>query len=346
MKIGKFEIGTKTYIVAEIGNNHLGKPELAFKSLEVVAKIGIDAVKFQLFNPDLLVNPKSPVLKHVPNNCYLTQRERFKNMMLSRDVFIELAKRAEKLGVAFLCTPFDLDSVDFLNKLVPAFKIASGDINNIPLLEYIISKGKPILVSSGMCNQQEVDKLVSLLPKDRSVLLHCIGAYPTPDNEVCLSLIPFYSQRYNMFIGYSDHTPDTLAPLSAVALGAVVIEKHFILDKSIPGGDRDLSLDGDEMTKLVRNIRRLESMIGRVPRCVQHSENYARVNLRRCAYARKLIMREDKITMDDIVWLRPVVEEGISYEDFKNNSLLKAKETIYSEEPLTKENVELIVNPF
>ncbi|MBI5195888.1 MAG: N-acetylneuraminate synthase family protein [Nitrospirae bacterium] len=340
MKIGNFEIGRKTFIIAEIGNNHLGDAELAMKTLEAAAASGADAVKFQLFDPELLVSKDAPVLKHVPDKSHGTQRERFKSMVLPGGVFRELAQKAESIGMVFLCTPFDEKSADFLDDIVPAFKVASGDANNLPLLRHVISKGKPVLVSTGFCKQEEVDRLAEMLPKKGSILLHCIGAYPVPDNETGLSLIPFYNQRYGLPVGYSDHTADTLAPLAAVATGAVVIEKHFILDRSIPGGDRALSLEPKEMSDFIRDIRRLEKMMGDYPRKIQPSEEYGRTNLRRSAYAKYNIRKGQKITAADVIWLRPVPANSVSFEDFDTVSSFIAQKDIDSEEPLTYNNID------
>ena len=335
MKIGNFEIGTRTFIIAEIGNNHLGDAQLAKETLAAAAESGVDAVKFQMFNPDLLVSSDEPVLKHVTDNVCATQRERFRKMMLSEKVFIDLAEKTAKLGLTFLTTPFDIHSADFLDPLVPAFKISSGDADNKPLIYHILSKNKPILISTGMSTQDEIDKLVTMLPEDNTLLLHCIGAYPTPDDQACLSLIPFYNEKYKMPIGYSDHTVGLLAPLAAVGMGAVVIEKHFILDDSIPGGDRALSLTPKRMNELVRQIRRVEKMKGTVPRKIQAAEIYGCQKLRRCAYTNRTILQGENITEKDIIWLRPVVENSLHFDIFNEKSHIKAVKTIEKEHPLT-----------
>ena len=339
MKIKHFEIGSCALIIAEIGNNHLGDPDLAHRTLEAAAESGVDAIKFQLFNPDLLVSNDAPILRHVPDRIHGTQRERFQSMLLPPEAFVRLAEHAEELGKIFLTTPFDEKSADILDDLVPAFKIASGDANNTPLLKYIISKGKPVLISTGTCDQDEVDKLVSIIPKDNSVLLHCVGSYPTPDDQASLSMIPFYRKRYGIFTGYSDHTAGILAPLAAISMGAVVLEKHFILDKSLPAGDREVSLTPKEMFDLVKEIRRLESMLGRTPRRVLPCEKYGRRNLRRNAYAKRDIKSHETITVHDVVWLRPEVERGLSFDDFNKAHSFKAKKAIDFEEPLTLDNV-------
>lgn len=314
MKIGDFSVGTRPYVIAEIGNNHLGDIDLAHRTLDAAIDAGVDAVKFQLFKPDELVAASEPLLKHVPDKTCSTQRERFRRMCLKPEDFTVLAEHARKRNTTFLCTPFDLASADFLDPLVPAFKIASGDATNFQLIDHVVRKGKPVMVSTGCCTQDEVDALVRKLPKDRTLLFHCVGSYPTPDEDVCLSLISYYTQRYGIPVGYSDHTCDLLAPVGAVAAGALAIEKHFILDRSLPGGDRELSLTGLEMAQLVKDARRAFAMVGVTPREVRPSEKYGRLKLRRSPYTRRPVSAGEILNMDDIVFLRPVVEGAYSLD--------------------------------
>lgn len=303
--------GNNVAVIAEIGNNHLGDVELAHKTLDAAVDAGVDAVKFQLYIPELLITGDQPVLAHVPDNTFATQRERFGSMVLLREEFAALAEHAKERGVMFLCTPFDEESADFLDSIVPAFKLASGDSSHFQLIDHVVAKGKPVLASTGLCNQDEVDQLVDHLPNERSMILHCVGAYPTPDEDASLGLIPYYKQRYSIPVGYSDHTPDTLAPLAAVAMGATVIEKHFILDKSLPGGDRALSLDGAQMRAFVDDVRRLEAMSKGGPRQLLPSEVYGRENLRRSPYVKRAAKAGDRLLAEDIVYLRP--ELGKAY---------------------------------
>ncbi|MBM3251182.1 MAG: N-acetylneuraminate synthase [Candidatus Omnitrophica bacterium] len=339
MNIDNFRIGSRTFIIAEIGNNHLGKISLAEETLQAAASCGVDAVKFQLFKPDLLVSPEALVLRHVAGNTHTTQRQRFRSVMLAEGAFKRLSKLAKELGVICLATPFDLESARFLDDLVPAYKIASGDANNYPLIEYIISRNKPILISTGMCNQREIDSLVKSIPRRRSILLHCIGAYPVPESQACLSLIPFLRKRYKMAVGYSDHTRGILSSLAAVTLGAVVIEKHFMLDKSVNGGDKDLSLIPSEMAELVNKVRELEKMMGDTPRRIQECETYYRKNLRRSAYAKTDIKAGQLINVRDIAWLRPQVGAGFTFGDLIGGKKLKARKAILAEKPLTRDNI-------
>lgn len=339
--IGNVEIGSKTFIIAEIGNNHIGDFNLAKQSLEAAARCGVDAVKFQTFKPELLVDKHMPIFAHVPDKSLKTQRERSKKMALTNDEFIRLTEIAKEIGIMLLTTPFDKGSADFIDKYVPVFKIASGDVNNIPLLDHVLAKGKGMLVSTGMCSQDEVDELVAYIPKGRLILFHCVASYPTKPEDANLSLIPFYQQRYQIPIAYSDHTAGLTASMMAAAMGAVAIEKHFILDRSIPAGDIAVSLDPKEMTTLVNAIREIDLMKGKPPRKLLDCEQYGKRTLRRTAYAKRPIAKDEGILTDDVVWLRPMQDEGIVFKHFKGGYKLVAKHHIAMEEPLTMGNVSL-----
>lgn len=340
--IQKFGSLERPYIIAEVGNNHLGDVEIAHKSIDAAVDAGVDAVKFQLFDPDLLITASEPVLKHVPANKFSTQRERFRHMVLEHAEFESLARHCAEASVAFLCTPFDPPSADFLDTLVPAFKIASGDSSNFALIDHVTRKGKPMMASTGLCEQDEVDELVSHLPADRSLIFHCIGAYPTPDADANLALIPFYRERYGLSVGFSDHTTDPLASLAAVALGATIIEKHFILDRTLPGGDRDLSLDAASMHELVKGARRIASMRGTMPRTLTPSEAYGREKLRRSAYAKRAIHAGERFGIEDVVLLRPEISGAHSLKDVLDASGLIATADITPESVLTTDNTELL----
>ncbi|WIM05105.1 MAG: N-acetylneuraminate synthase family protein [Candidatus Nitricoxidivorans perseverans] len=341
MKNDKLEalIANVPFVIAEVGNNHLGDPELAHRTLDAAADAGVDAVKFQLFDPDELVASTEPVLSHVPDNRFATQRERFRHMVLGREHFIALVEHARMRNVMFLCTPFDRESADFLAPLVPAFKIASGDASNFQLLDHVASMGKPMFVSTGCCTQDEVDWLVGRMPKDRLVIFHCVGSYPTPDAEASMSMIPYYASRYGVPVGYSDHTKDQLAPLLAVALGVVAIEKHFILDRSIPGGDRALSLTGPEMANLVSELRRARLMLGESSqRTILACERYGREKLRRSPYARHAVKAGEHMQMQDVILLRPEIAGAYSLADLSRHSAVQALRDIGAETPLTPDN--------
>lgn len=340
MKIGDFEIGSRTFVIAEIGNNHLGRPESAHEMLDAAADSGVDAVKFQLYTPELLVTSDMPVLAHVPKSEATTQRERFSKMRLPDEAYQDLANHAAERGVVFLTTPFDRESVDLLDPFLQAYKIASGEANNYGLIDYIIAKNKPILLSTGMCSEADIDALVDRLPTDRSAILHCIGSYPTPDDQASLAVIARMRDRYRLPIGYSDHTVDTLAPVMAVAMGATVIEKHFLIDPDSPAGDRALSITPQQMSQMVEDIRRVESMLGDGTRTLQPCEEYASRALRKCLYASNSIQEGEAIGEANTILLRPVVDGA--REPAMQHGQLRASGPIDEGEALTELNTERI----
>lgn len=304
MKIGGFELGAHTLVIAEVGSNHCGDVDLARQTLLAAAESGADVVKFQMYDPEKLVEPTAPVLSYITQS-HRSQRERFRSLSLPRGVFVELADLARQAGVGFLVTPFDEDAVDFLDSLVPAFKVASGDLTNLRLLKAVASRGKPVLLSTGMATLEEIDRATAEVPKDRLVLLHCIGAYPTPDEEVNLETIRLLRDRFRVPVGWSDHTHDCVAAVAAVAVGAQLVEKHFILSKNLPAADVELSADPTEFRDMVQTIRRVETMRGGAWRHTTPSEQYFREKLRRAVYARQEIPAGTSVTEEMVIPLRP-----------------------------------------
>lgn len=342
LMLGALRLGSAPYVIAEIGNNHLGDVDLAHRTLDAAADAGVSAVKFQMIDPEKIVIGTEPLLQHVPDRETRTQRERFQKMSLRGEHFAALAEHARRRSVAFMCTPFDEASADYLEDLVRVYKVASGDVSNLRLLDHIAAKGKPMLVSTGMCTQDEIDALVKRLPADRLLLFHCIGAYPTPDAEVNMAIVPFLRQRYGLPIGFSDHTPDLLAPALAVGLGAVAIEKHFILDRSLPGGDRALSLVPEEMTELVKNLRRVVAMIGDSPRRLYDCEQYGRRKLRRSPYTSRAARAGETLDLNSIVFLRPCDERAFSVAEVMAATHVELLADFGPEELLTPANARLV----
>lgn len=326
MKLGNFDIGQKAFLIAEIGNNHNGDFETAKKLIIEAAKAGADAVKFQTFNPDLYVDKKLPIVAHA-KGVYKTQHERLQSIRLTEVHYYELKKLSDEQGVIFCSTPFDTESADFLDKIVPFFKVASGDLTNVPLLKHVAAKGKPVIISSGMGNEKEIQRAINIFPKESLVLLHCVARYPTPSEEANMLSIPFLRKRFNVPVGYSDHTIGLTACRVAAAMGAVVIEKHFTLDKSQSMGDHVLSADPGDLAELVMEIRDIEKTLGAYGKPVDNQKDAARV-MRRSLYARVNIKKGDEITLENIVPLRP--PDGIPAEAVEDltgkTSLLDIKE--------------------
>jgi len=303
MKLGEFEIGKKTFIIAEIGNNHNGDFKTAEKLVHEAVKAGADAVKFQTFNPDLYVDPTLKTIAHV-RGASNTQHERLTTLKLEYDEFRALKGLADELGILFLSTPFDKDAVDFLDELVPAFKVASGDLTNIPLLERVASKGKPVILSTGMGDEMEIERALNIFDRENIILLHCVARYPTPVEGANMLSIPYLRDKFRVPVGYSDHSIGLTSCIVAASLGAVVIEKHFTLDKEQPVGDHKISMNPVDLSELVRDVRDIELSLGNYCKPVDAEKEAAKV-MRRSLYAGSDILKGSRLSLDMMVALRP-----------------------------------------
>ena len=284
----------KTYIIAEAGVNHNGDPDLALQLVEAAAKAGADAVKFQTFKATNLVTQKAEKAEYQKQTTGSgeTQFAMLKRLELSFELHHELIRLASDLDIQFLSTPFDFESVDLLAQTfdLPCLKIPSGEITNGPLLLKIAQTGKPVILSTGMSTLEEVEQALSVLAfgflesrdkpsidafheaflsaKGRSVLqdkvrlLHCTTEYPAPFEDVNLRAMDTLAETFNLPVGFSDHTEGIAVAVAAVARGAVVIEKHFTLNRGLPGPDHRASLEPDELKAMVRSIREVEVALG------------------------------------------------------------------------------------
>ena len=301
MKIGNFDTDKKVFVIAEIGNNHEGSFSEAKKSVWAAAEAGADAVKFQTIVPDKLISAN--------------QHERLQQLKayaLSLPQFEKLHKEAIRAGILFLSTPFDLDSVNLLKDLVPAFKIASGDSNYKQLLQKIATTGKPVIVSTGLSDQDEKIRLRDFfhaawrsdgLGDPGLALLHCVTEYPTPDERAGLQYLKIMRELANVTPGYSDHTLGIEAAVLAVALGARIVEKHFTLDKTKKTfRDHALSADPEDFQILVERIRRAEAFLAPVR---QEDPPAAMSAARRSAAAERDLQVGHTLQAQDIIWLRP-----------------------------------------
>jgi N-acetylneuraminate synthase len=270
VKIGNKLIGSQqpVFVIAEAGVNHNGDLKRAHELIDVAVKGGADAVKFQTFQADRLVLPNAPKAKYQlqATGDAESQLEMLRRLELSSDAHRELQSYCHKRGIIFLSTPFDEQAVDLLEELeVPAFKISSGDLTNSPLLEYVALKGRPVILSTGMSEISELIEAVSVLNSagcENPILLHCVSNYPANAPEVNLRAMQTMRAAFDQPIGFSDHTEGIDISLAAVALGACVIEKHFTLDRRLPGPDHRASLEPGELLQLVQSIRRVESALG------------------------------------------------------------------------------------
>lgn len=260
--------GAPCFIIAEAGVNHNGSLELAKKLIDVAVEAGVDAVKFQTFKADKLVVPDAEKADYQKNTTGEedSQYQMLKKLELTEHEFMELSSYAKEHGIIFLSSPFDKESADFLDSIsVPIFKISSGELTNIPLLKHIAKKKKPIILSTGMATLGEIDEALSTLTKESSegiILLHCVTNYPAKMEEVNLNVINTLRCCYKLPVGFSDHTPGIVASLAATAMGSCVVEKHFTIDKNLPGPDHSASLSPTELKALVQGIRDIECAMG------------------------------------------------------------------------------------
>lgn len=270
IKVGNKYIGEgePTFFIAEIGNNHNGDYYIAKKTVEEAVKSGADAVKFQkrfideVFTKELQNKPQTK--DQIFGKTYGAYRQALE---LNFDDFVKLKKVSEELGTIFFATPFDKKSADFLEEVgVELYKIASFDTTNLPLLEYVAKKGKPVILSSGMTSLEELDEAVGTILQynNQLVVLHCVSVYPTVDERLNLLSVPFLKERYAPLpVGYSGHEMDYSPTLAAVSLGAKCVERHITLDKKLPGPDHaTVSIDPEQFKKMVDSARRIERAMG------------------------------------------------------------------------------------
>ncbi len=332
----------KVYIIAEAGDNHNGDFNTALKLVDVAKRAGADCVKFQTFVTEEIISKYAEMAEYQKKNTGKeeSQFEMVKRLELSFDEFRKIKEYCDRVEIQFLSTPFDLKSVDFLNELgVPFFKIPSGEITNYPYLIKIAHTGKPVVMSTGMCEPDEILAAINVLEKNGSgeiTLLHCNTEYPTPLKDVNLYAMRTMKKMFGKKVGYSDHTKGIEVPVAAVALGACVIEKHFTLDKNMPGPDHKASLEPDELGRMVKNIRNIEIALGDGVKRVSESERKNIAIARKSIVARRNIQEGEILTEENLAVKRPGT--GINpmqwmevlgtraVRDFKEDELIEIRE--------------------
>lgn len=306
MKIGNCNLSEEVYVIAEIGGNHNGNAEAAFQLVEEAAKTGVNAVKFQTYSAETLVHPSLEPLPIVRKH-YKTQLERFKSLELSDATYEKIIAQCKALGVDFMTSPFDLNILEKFHPSMPAIKIASGDLTFQPLIEAAIKTGKPVILSTGMATIEDIDNAIAELPTEQIMLLHCVSVYPLPDALVNLQSIPYMQQRWPAIpIGYSDHSIGNEACISAVAMGARLIEKHFTLDCSQRPGDHVLSANPESMQMLVQSIRRITQMRGTWKKAPAEQEASMQQWMRRGIYAARDLPAGKILESKDMLYIRPM----------------------------------------
>lgn len=326
----------KTYIIAEAGVNHNGSYQRAKKLITIAASAGADAVKFQTFTANNLVTKNAPLASYQKkNSLQKSQHDMLRALELSKNEFIQLKKYAQRKKIDFLSTPFDMESLNFLvkNLRLNTIKISSGDLLNAPLLLAAAQAKVKIIVSTGMANLKEIQFALSviafgylhgrkiptssslssslksrraqLLLRKKIVILHCTTEYPAPFHEINLRVLKTIYEKFQIPVGYSDHTLGPIASLGAVALGASMIEKHFTINKKLPGPDHKMSLDPQELKQFVKEIRILETTLGSSEKKPTASEKKNMVICRKSLVAARDIKKGDTFTMNNLTVKRP-----------------------------------------
>jgi N,N'-diacetyllegionaminate synthase len=303
--------GQPCFVIAEAGVAHNGRLDFALELVDAAAAAGADAVKFQTFRTQQVISRHAPKAEYQKRTTGAkeSQFDMVKALELSAADHKKIVQRCRERRLMFLSTPFDEESVDLLSRLgVPAFKIASGDISNWPLLHAIASHGKPVILSTGMSWLGEVEAALEVLRKagcQQVALLHCTSSYPAAPASVNLRAMATLAVAFQLPVGFSDHTLGIEIPLAAVALGASILEKHFTLDKSLPGPDHRMSLDPQELKALVACVRNVEASLGEGRKQPHDSELNVRTVGRRSIVAARDITRGTRITRKLLAFKRP-----------------------------------------
>lgn len=303
-----------TLIIAEAGVNHNGSLTMAKKLIEVAAEAGVDYVKFQSFKAENLVTKNAKQAEYQQRNIgdgNNSQYNMLKKLELSHEQHVELLTYCCEKGVKFLSTAFDFESIDYLASLnLDFWKIPSGEVTNYPYLVKVARIGLPVIMSTGMCEMDEIQSALDVLTanglqKEQISLLHCNTEYPTPMYNVNLSAMNEMRSQFGVSVGYSDHTLGIEVPVAAVAMGAEIIEKHFTLDRSLHGPDHKASLEPDELKAMVTAIRNIEQAIGTGHKSVSASEDKNKAVARKSIVAARDIKKGELFTEENLTVKRP-----------------------------------------
>jgi N-acetylneuraminate synthase len=302
---------SRVFIIAEAGVNHNGSLDLALQLVDTAKASGADAVKFQTFRADLLATrfaQKAPYQERTTANEE-SQFEMLQRLQLDASAHRRLIDHCRQVGIQFLSSPFDMESVDLLTEMnVALYKVPSGEITNLPLLQHLASKGRPLILSTGMSTLGEVEEAVHALQAagaTQLTLLHCVTEYPAPYAEVNLHAMQTLKTAFGLPVGYSDHTPGIEIAIAAVALGAEVIEKHFTLDRSLPGPDHSASLEPVELKQMVTAIRNVEAALGTGIKAPAPCELPNRLVARKSVVAASSLPKGHQLATGDLEIKRP-----------------------------------------
>ena len=346
INIGKKKIGNKRpiYFIAEIGVNHGGDIELAKEMIVAAKKSGADAVKFQTFQAKSLVAPQTPKVKYQesttsPNENYY---EMIKSLELSRDKHIVLMDFCKTKEIQFLSTPYDLDSAKFLNEIgCEAFKTASADIVDLQLHDYLASTRKTVIISTGMSIFDEINDCVNIYKKHSNknfILLHCVSNYPCTDKSINMLVLPELALKFDCLVGYSDHSVGFEAANTSVSLGGVVIEKHFTIDKNLPGPDQKASILPEEFSLLIKTVKKTKQLLGIAEKKCQPEEVQMASVSRKSLTLITSLEKGQKLNKQHISLKRPGT--GLFFKDLKNLLGRKAKKSLSTNHQIKYEDFE------
>jgi len=327
------------FIVAEAGVNHNGDVDLGKRLIDVAKEAQTDAVKFQAFKAENVVTKYAEKARYQKETTGpdKSQYNMIKRLELKDEEIRELYNYAEKNNVILLSSAFDKESVDLLSNLgVPAFKVPSGEITNFPLLRYIAEKKKPIILSTGMSTIGEIEEALEVIREqgvEDIVLLHCVTSYPAKIEDVNLRVIEALRRKFKLPVGFSDHTLGITIPIAVAALGAVLIEKHFTLDRTLPGPDHRASLEPDELKDMIKAIRNVEKALGDGIKKPTKDEERIKKVVRRSIVAKMEIPKGTVITEDMLDLKRPAV--GIEPKYLNEIIGKRAKKNIKPDELIT-----------
>ncbi|MEM2796558.1 MAG: pseudaminic acid synthase [Candidatus Hadarchaeales archaeon] len=346
MKIGDRIIGEghPVFIVAELSANHLQKLDLAKETIKAMKKAGADAVKLQTYTPDTLtINSKKDYFKIKQGTSwdghYLY--DLYKQAYMPWEWHEELFDLARKLNLICFSTPYERTAVDFLKKFdVPAYKIASFEVTDIPFIEYVASQGKPVIISTGIATLSDIEEALTACRRvgnDQVILLKCVSEYPTPLENVNLLTISDMRKRFGVLVGLSDHTRVISVPVASVALGAVLIEKHFILDRTIGGPDSAFSLEPREFSEMVKAVREVEKALGKPTYELTEKQKKSR-QLARSLFVVRDVKKGEVFTEENVRSIRP--NYGLPPKYLKEILGRRAKFDIEAGTPLSWEMIE------
>lgn len=298
-------------IIAEIGVNHNGSLEMAKEMVRKVKECGADIAKFQTALPEKLISKSAPKAEYQKETTGSSenQLEMIKKITLPLEAYGELSEYCRKLGIEFLSTPFDLESIDYLDSIgMRLWKIPSGEVTNLPYLEKIGQTGYPVIMSTGMCTLEEIGNAIDVLRVKGTQdirILHCTTEYPAPMEDVNLKAMDTLRETFGLETGYSDHTEGIEVAIAAVARGAAVIEKHFTLDRNLDGPDHKASTEPDEFARMVRSIRNIEQALGSSEKKVTESERKNIAVARKSIVAARAIRAGEILNEDNLTTKRP-----------------------------------------